>query len=239
MMAKRILWALWAVAVVAIVGQTTAQAATLCTGTIASFTGAGNACTSVNFTVLFTATTVSGAPVPVSDSHFDVTITSGGTGDLEVNIAPDATANDTISGPGGFNSEQYNFHYTVSFSPSFAMTGATITIANATIGTGFGAVTGFKELDGTYQINAGSLAGTGPLGPSTLTNSMMLPYLSTPVTVEDDNTIIGVGQIGNGPGAPGSVENDLSFSAAPEPFTFALCGLGLLGVGLLRRKNTK
>jgi hypothetical protein len=94
-------------------------------------------------------------------------------------------------------------------------------------------------LDNQFQINAETLSTSNTT--TTLHNSMTFSPLLTPVIVEDDNTLIQSGQIGNGLVAPGSVENDLTFSTAatPEPFTFALCGLGLLGVGLLRRRNAK
>ncbi len=228
-MKKRQFWfAALTLAAFSAFGQPAAQAAVLCTGTIASLTA--TPCATANFTISFAATTGGSG---VSDNDLDVTVSSTGPTDLDVVIAPDSALNYTLTSGGVI--AQYNFHYTLSFSPGYGMSSAEIDINNATVGAvAPGLVTGFKELNTTYQVSAGSLSSAGT---TNLSNSINLPYLLAPVVIEDDNTLFGTGTVGHGVDAKGSVENVLTFGQVPEPFTTALCGAGLLAVGLLRRQS--
>jgi hypothetical protein len=228
---KKIIFALLLVAAFGIVGQTTAQAATLCTGTLSALEISG--CSNGIFTLSFVPT--SGSNRGVADSAINVLVTSSGPTNLQVTYTP-ASGILSESAAGFAN---YNFEYNVT-DPGYGLIGMEIDAINPFVSASGNLVNGFKKV-----IQTGDEADTPSLmnpanNYTTLTGIKNgLGQLGTPLTIEDNINLLEApgttASVGDATHV-GSVVNTLSLVFVPEPLTTFLCGFGLLGIGLLRRK---
>ncbi|HLK68068.1 MAG TPA: hypothetical protein VKU19_31765 [Bryobacteraceae bacterium] len=236
---RKYTFALTLAGVLATLGQNTAHALPLCTGSLSSLIS-GGPCTDPTSTEVLTFIATTGSNRSTTDANINVSVTNTA-GVLDVQFLPNAASGFDLTSPAGLTGH-YNFHYTVT-SPGLVMINAQLNIFNPFVTPpGGGAVSGFKEIDNTYE--ADTPTDSGNTNFTTLSNSVALPNLPSPVTVEDDITIqsFAVGttsSVGNGAAHPGGVENLLSLTTVPEPVSSALCGLALLAFGMSRRRLKK
>src|SRR5579871_3173778 len=108
-----------------VLGQTGAQAATICTNSLANLIAAdGNSiCSNVDFTLNFQAT--DGAFGANLNANVTVVVTSTGPNNLDVQFMPTATIGSAL---GVGTCADCNFHYTVTFAGGYAVTAATLNL---------------------------------------------------------------------------------------------------------------
>jgi hypothetical protein len=134
---------------------------------------------------------------------------------------------------------QFTYFYTVTPLVPLALTAMQLDVYNA-FAPG-GVVTSSKSAQG----GASQTASTGVFllstpGPQHLSDSTSFSPIAGTVSFQDGLTLVGATSKVGGAGTVGSMVNTLNYqSSVPEPFTMALSGAGLIGLGLLRSRAKK
>ena len=103
-----------------------------------------------------------------------------------------------------------------------------------------GSILGFKSaVDSSAREELAGVFLNNTAGPQNLNNSSSFGNMLGAVKITDSLGLIGATSTVGGDGLAGSMVNTLTFEQVPEPFTMALSGAGLLGLGLLRRRTKK
>jgi hypothetical protein len=137
----------------------------------------------------------------------------------------------------------WNYHYDITpIAPNVGLVQDTYSAVNAF--STFAALTlsGFKEVTGASGDFQTSLPHPTANSYQTVSDTLNFAFLPGTIHVQDSLSLRNFaglyGTVG-GPGNPGILQNQLTFTTVPEPLTMFVSGAGLVAIGLLRRRAKK